>query len=237
MYTVIIIDDEPHAQESLVLLLAKYFDGKFTVLQKCASVDEAIPYLHEEEPDLVFLDIQMPRKSGFALLELFQDRSFDVIFTTAHKDHAIEAFKHRAFDYLLKPIDIAEFQKTLFRYLSFKEEDNSLIGKGRRLEISAFSMDGNLEFVHHDEIYYCQSDKNYTRVYTSNRTEPLFVSKPLSYFGRKLSKEKFVRIHQSFLVNITKIKRYDRGTGQLYLVNNDEIPVSIRRRSEIQKFA
>ncbi|WP_009034862.1 LytR/AlgR family response regulator transcription factor [Indibacter alkaliphilus] len=237
MYTVLIIDDEPHAQESLAMLLNKYFEGKFEVIQKCSSVDEAVPLIQGEEPDLVFLDIQMPRQSGFALLELFENRSFDVIFTTAHKDYAIEAFKHRAFDYLLKPIDIREFQKTLLRYINFKEEENSIFAQGRRLAVSAFSIDGGLEFIRHDEVIYCMSDKNYTRLFVSTGEEPLFVSKPLSYIGRKLSKERFVRIHQSYLVNITKIKRYDRGTGLLIMHNGHEIPVSTRRKSELQKFA
>ncbi|TVP45545.1 MAG: response regulator [Mongoliibacter sp.] len=237
MYTTIIIDDEPHAQDALEMLLTKYFGGNFEVVKKCSSVDEAVPFLQDEEPDLIFLDIQMPRQSGFALLELFENRTFDVIFTTAHKDYAIEAFKHNAFDYLLKPIDIQEFQKTIVRYCNFKEEEGSLVSKSRRLEISAFSTNGGLEFIQHDNIIYCMADKNYTKVFITDAVEPLFVSKSLSYIGGKLSREKFVRIHQSFLVSITKIKRFNRNSGTLEMINGHEIPVSTRKKSEIQKFA
>lgn len=237
MFTALIINDEPHAQDTLELMLTRYYTGKFKVLQKCSSVDEAMHIIQEEEPDLIFLDIQMPRQTGFDFLDLFENRHFDVIFTTAHKDYAIEAFSHGAFGYMLKPIDVTEFQKNVVRYIKHKEEEDNLIAQSRKMDISAFSTHGGLEFVHHDNIIYCTADKNYTRVVTDQSKNPILVSKSLSYIGKRMSKDRFVRIHQSFLVNITKIKRFDRNSGLLLMINGDEVPVSTRNKRQIQKFA
>src|SRR5690606_31758771 len=91
------------------------FPQRFEILALCNSVDQAVSAIQQNEPDLVFLDIQMPQKSGFTLLEIIPQRTFEVVFTTAHKDHAIPAFKQAAFDYLLKPIDSIKMHKTIDR--------------------------------------------------------------------------------------------------------------------------
>src|SRR5690606_26759329 len=110
MIKVIIIDDETKAQETLELLLDRYFPGSFEVLAKCSSVDEGVGQIRQKKPDIVFLDIQMPNKNGFAIFDEIKPISFDIVFTTAYEEHAVRAINtdSRVFGYLLKPIDVAQ---------------------------------------------------------------------------------------------------------------------------------
>lgn len=233
MIRTILVDDENHALESLEILLEMNFPGKFEILAKCSSVDQAIPEIQRHEPELVFLDIQMPQKNGFTLLESFPFREFEVIFTTAHKEHGIEAIKNEAFDYLLKPIDITELNKTVSRYinkvLSKKDSFYSLekLLKGNQVIIlKSQEID---EYVDLNDILYLEAKGNYTNFHLEGGLKKM-VSKSLGVYERRLKSSKmFIRIHDSILANCTKFDHYDKKEGYMVLKNGDKISVSIRK--------
>lgn len=240
MIKAILVDDERHALESLKMLLERLFPEKFEFLALCNSVDQAIPAIQKFNPDLVFLDIQMPQKNGFALLEVMPQRDFEVIFTTAYQDHAINAFKHSAFDYLLKPIDSLELQKTIIRYLESKKADpvlsklESLASQLDGLEIVAFSTMEGLEFVHFNEILYLKADRNYTTVFLEGG-RPLLISKSIGQVEAKLPDNLFIRVHQSYTVNVSKIQRYDKVENFLILKSGEKLSVSVRKNTNLTK--
>jgi two-component system LytT family response regulator len=240
MIKTILVDDERHAIESLKLLLEKLFPEKFDFQALCLSVDQAIPAIEKHKPDLVFLDIQMPQKNGFALLEVMPNREFDVIFTTAYRDHAVNAIKNTAFDYLLKPIDSLELQKTIIRYLDSKKSDpvqsilENLSHQLDDLGIVAFSTSDGIEFLRFDEIIYLQADRNYTTIHLKNQPK-LIISKALGQIESKLPQSRFIRVHQSYLVNVAEVLRYDKSENFLIMKSGDKLSVAIRRNSTLTK--
>lgn len=240
MIKTILIDDERHALESLQLLLERLFPAQFEILDKCQSVDQAIPSIKLHQPELIFLDIQMPQKSGITLLELMPNRNFDVIFTTAHQDYAVKGFKHGAFDYLLKPIDSLELQATILRWEQKRQEEGlsakleSVLSQMDSLDIMSIASQDGIDYVHFSEIIYLKAEKNYTQIYIEG-SPPLLVSKPLGQMIPKLPSSHFLRIHQSIVVNLSKIRRYDKNEGFLILKNGEKLSVSIRRNSNLSK--
>lgn len=238
MIKVVIIDDERHAQESLELLLQRYFPGKFDILAKCSSVDEGIKEITKGGPDLVFLDVQMPNKNGFSLFEQMKNIDFEVVFTTAHESYALQAIKCSAFGYLLKPIDPEELKAVVTRL-----EDKINTGcVTRKLDLlmnnmdshgmQVFSTDEGLEFVHNDDILYCKAENNYTHIYCRDQPK-LLVSKILKNVHEKLPAKQFHRIHDSIVVNIKYIARYDKKDCYLILKNGEKLSVSIRKKAKL----
>lgn len=240
MIKTILVDDERHALESLKILLERLFPNQFEFSALCSSVDQAVPAIQEHEPELVFLDIQMPQKNGFTLLDVLPQRGFEVVFTTAYQEHALPAIKHDAFDYLLKPIDSVELQKTVLKFLESRKSDpiqdllESLNQPGEELEIVAFSTSEGLEFVQFEEIKYLKADRNYTHLYLESDRK-LLISKSIGLVESKLPENRFVRIHQSYTVNLSKILRYDRAENYLVLRSGEKLSVSLRKNSNLTK--
>lgn len=239
MIKAILVDDESHALETLKMLLELHFPKKFEILAMCNSVDKALLLIQEFEPDLVFLDIQMPQKNGFTLLDIIPQRNFEVIFTTAYKDHAITAFKHEAFDYLLKPIDSLELQKTIVRFEE-KRKSNSVEDTLQIIEkqlnthnvIVLNTLDSE-EYVNLNDILFLKADGNYTEFYLEGGKKFL-LSKPIGHFQKRLEKSNlFTRIHNSFLANSTKFLRYDKKEGYMTLKNGENISVSVRKSANL----
>lgn len=240
MIKVIIIDDEHMAQESIHILLDKYFEGQFDVVAKASSVLGGIKAINKFNPDLVFLDIQMPEQNGFDLFEAFDKIDFKVIFTTAHEEYARKAIKHQPFDYLLKPIDLQELRETIGRLKSeITTNKDAILDKldklesklnGKRVEI--FNTQEGDYVVNFDEIIFCKGEGNYTEIIRTNGGK-ILVSKNLKKIEEILPADEFIRIHQSTLVNRSQIDRYDKKMLNLYLKNGDELPVSMRKLSNI----
>lgn len=233
MIRTILVDDEKHALESLEMLLEMNFPGKFEILAKCSSVDQAIPEIQRHEPELIFLDIQMPQKNGFNLLESFPFREFEVIFTTAHKEHGIEAIKNEAFDYLLKPIDLTELNKTISRYFnklkSQETSGHSLEAKLKRNQMIVLKSQDFDEYVDLNDILFLEAKGNYTNFHLEGGLKKI-VSKSLGVYESRLeSSNLFVRIHDSILANCTKFDHYDKKEGFMVLKNGDKISVSVRK--------
>lgn len=239
MIKAILIDDEKHALETLMMLIELHFPEKFEILAMCHSVDQAVPAIQELDPDLVFLDVQMPQKNGFTLLEIIPQRSFEVIFTTAHKDHAISAIKHGAMDYLLKPIDSIELQKAI---VAFEEKrkpntlEETLAGIKEQIEkhnFVALTTQDTVEYVPLNEILYLKASGNYTEFHLEEG-KTLLLSKPIGYYEKKLEGSKlFSRIHHAFLANSTKFLSYDKREGFMVLRNGEKISVSLRKSGSL----
>lgn len=237
-----ILDDELHSVESLALHLDELFPD-FEIVYKSNKVQEAIHRLPNMDIDLLFLDIEMPGMNGFQLLEQLKDRKFDVIFITAYSEYAIQAFKAKAINYLLKPIDEEELEVAINKWLesykdtSYSNKIESLIdylkkdGK-MKSKISVPVMDG-FEFVEINDIVYCQSNNNYTQIHLKSG-EKLTVSRTLKGVEEILNAYFFIRVHQSYIINPNYLHKYSRSEGG-YLVLNDDIriPISNAKRSLI----
>jgi two-component system LytT family response regulator len=240
MIKTIIVDDEINAREFLEKLLNRYFPNKFIVLASCKSVDEAINAIELHKPELVFLDIQMPKKSGFELIKEFKQIDFEIIFTTAHQEFAIDAIKINALDYLLKPINYIDLADAIKRFekkaVKIKEENNLKLliknidtGSNGYKNI-AFQTESGFELIKVNSILYCVADNNYCKIVCLDGSKTV-LSKSLKYVEESLPSEIFQRIHKSYLVNLNYISRFNKINDLLVeLTNGENLPVSIRKK-------
>jgi two-component system LytT family response regulator len=240
MIKTIIVDDEINAREFLEKLLIRYFPDKFVVLEKCKNVDEALIAIEKHNPELVFLDIQMPKKSGFELIKEVKQINFEIIFTTAHSEFAIDAIKINALDYLLKPINYIDLLSAIKRFdkkIAKIKNDNQLqillknidTGSSEYKNI-AFPTESGFELIKVNSILYCVADNNYCNIVSIDGTKTT-LSKSLKYVEDKLPKSIFQRIHKSYLVNLNYVSRFNKTNNLLVeLTNGENLPVSIRKK-------
>jgi two-component system LytT family response regulator len=238
MIRCIIVDDELKSRESLKILIEDFCQG-VTVLALCQNIAEALKSIEEIKPDLVFLDIQLQRETGFDLLSKYKHVDFEVIFTTAHSEYAIRAFKFSAIDYLLKPIDIEELKSAIVKVE--KRKDNTISERLQQLLTNlrsstvenyklALPTAEGLVFVKTDEILYCEASSNYTEIIMSDNRKYL-VSRTLKEYDEMLGEQNFFRIHHSYLINLNEVKKYVRGEGGYVIMNNDKsLDVSKRKK-------
>ncbi len=238
MVRCIVVDDELKSRESLKILLEDFCDNA-DVLALCQNVDEGVVAIQEHKPDVVFLDIQMQRETGFDLLAKIKQVNFEVIFTTAHSEYAIKAFKFSAIDYLLKPIDIEELRKAVEKVekklnhnISARLEQlvqNLKPSSGQNYKLALPTSDG-LIFVKIEDIVYCEASSNYTNIFTQDGKKHV-VSRTLKEYEDLLTEHNFFRIHNSFLINLNSIKKYVRGEGGYVVMSNDvSLDVSKRKK-------
>lgn len=225
----IIIDDEKHCSESLSLLLRKYAPD-VKILGEANDPFQGIGLITAHKPDVVFLDIEMPHLSGFEMLNKLDKIDFEIVFTTAYDEFALRAFKVNAIDYLLKPIDHEDLNGALEKVrerlghdhlnLSVKALLNEVSPKHKAdKKIGLPTMEG-LEFVKACDIIRCESDSNYTYIHLSDKK--ITISKTLKEIQQLLEGLNFYRVHNSHLINLDKIKRYQRGSGGVVIMDNDE---------------
>jgi two-component system, LytTR family, response regulator len=234
----IIIDDEMKSLENLRILIQDFCDD-VEVKALCQNVDDGIAAIEQHKPDVVFLDIQMQRETGFDLLTRIKKIDFDVIFTTAYSEYAIRAFRFSAIDYLLKPIDISELHAALEKVRNKRGDglserlsqliDNLKANPTQKYKLALPTGDG-LVFVKVEEIIYCEADSNYTQIYLTNGTHHI-VSRTLKEYEEILTDQDFFRIHNSHLINLNLIKNYIRGDGGHVIMSNGKtLDVSKRKR-------
>jgi two-component system LytT family response regulator len=240
MIKTIIVDDEFNSRDFLEKLLNKSFPDKFLILAKTESVDEALLAIERYQPDLVFLDIQMPNKNGFDLLKLVKTINFEVIFTTAHTEFAIDAIKASALDYLLKPINYLDLVEAIKRFdkknfNAFKQEKIKLLLENIDIGISefhkiAFPTDSGYELIKTSAILYCVADSNYCHIKCIDGKK-ITLSKTLKYVEEILPESIFNRIHKSYLVNLNYVNRFHKNDDYFVeLSNGEKLPVSIRKK-------
>ncbi|MBA2250297.1 MAG: response regulator transcription factor [Chitinophagaceae bacterium] len=240
MINAIIIDDEPNNIKNLELLLRLHCP-EVKVVSTALNADEGIIMITQFKPELVFLDIQMPGKNGFELLQSLQDYSFEVIFVTAYDQYGIQAVKFAAIDYLLKPINTEELkiavQKAVKRNSDHKQNvqlENliRLLEKKQDKEEHRLVLPTSREtrFVPTQQIIRCESSNNYTTFYLESG-EKLMVSKPIYEYEELLSDYGFVRCHQSHIINKKFIKSWMKEEGgYLLLQDNTHLPISKQKR-------
>ncbi len=234
----IIVDDELKSRESLKILLEEFCDN-VEVCALCQNVEEGIEAIRKFAPDVVFLDIQMQRETGFDLLEKIKPVNFEVVFTTAYSDYAIKAFRFSAIDYLLKPIDIEDLKRAVEKVArksngDFSQRLDQLIqnlkpGVSHNFKLALPTSDG-LIFIRVDDILYCEASSNYTEIHTSDGKKYV-VSRTLKEYEDILTDHNFFRIHNSHLINLASVKKYVRGDGGYVIMSNDvSLDVSKRKK-------
>ncbi len=241
MKTAIIIDDELKGRVALSRKLYDYCKD-VSLTGEAENGEEGIKLIEKLKPDIVFLDIEMPRMNGFDMLHRLPEKNFDLIFTTAYDQYAIKAIKYAAFDYLLKPVDIEELKLAVSksnaqnRNTEKKLEvlDQNLHGKTILNKIAIPSLDGLL-FFNIADIVHLEANSNYTAIYFSNRPK-LIASKTLKDFEDLLPTDIFFRTHHSHLINLNYIKRYIKGDGgQIELQDGTFVDVARRKKEEFLK--
>jgi two-component system LytT family response regulator len=244
MITAIIIEDEKKSAETLKGLLARYCPN-VEIIEEASGYREGIEKIRLQQPDVVFLDIQMPDGSGFKVLEELKGFDFEVIFTTAFDQFAIKAIKYSALDYLLKPIDPEELVQAVKKVEMKKSESR------KNMNIEAFleniktpsedphkivlSTSEKIHVIDVSDIIRCESDNYYTHFFFTNGTK-ILVSKTLKENEQLLSNHNFIRPHKSHLINIKYIKSFIRQDGG-YIVMSDgsKVPVSRRKKERIME--
>lgn len=236
MISAIIIDDEKNALEVLQLQLTQ-FCKDVQIVAICNSGKEGILAIKKHQPDLVFLDIEMPHINGFDVLKATQDCSYKVIFTTAYDQFAIKAFKYSAIDYLLKPIDILELQQavekmqkeTINYSLTDKLQSILMQMQPNAKENNRIALpEGNmLQFYEADAILRVESDSNYSHVFLTNGKK-ITLSKTLKEVEENIKGDPFFRIHQSHLINTHHIEKIAKGENA-YVVMSDGSTITISR--------
>lgn len=240
----IIIDDEIAALETLEYKINRYSDSA-EIVATCQSAKEGLMAIQKHQPDLVFLDIEMPWMNGFEMLDCLGDQiNFEVIFVTAYNQYAIQAFKVKAFDYLLKPVNKDELISCLDRLgdTPKKLERDRLVNLMQEMDQPVPSKkiilhtNNSLEIVEQDRILYLEADSNYCSVYTTNDQRTI-VSKPLNSIEKYLDPTLFLRVHRSFSVNLKHVKRLITENGAFAVILNNEksIPVSRRKKEALLK--
>ena len=238
----LIIDDEPAALEKLQMLVEKYCGDKIEIMAICKSPEEGMEATAKFNPDLVFLDVEMPSMTGFDMLRKLGKINFDVIFTTAHDHYAIKAIKFSALDYLLKPIDLDQLQEAVTRAIekrgtasADKRYENFIGNLEPKEKLSTLSVptgDGFL-MLKVSDIIWCAAANYYTIFHLQNKAE-IIATKTLKDFEELLDDSGFIRIHHSHMINIAHMKRYIKGEGgQVEMSNGETLDVSRRKKEEL----
>lgn len=242
--TAIVIDDEKNSREALIKKLQMHCP-KVQVLSECSNGKEGAEAIRKLQPQIVFLDIEMPQMNGFAMLQQLEINNFHLVFTTAYNQYAIEAIRFSAFDYLVKPVDVDELANTINRI----KKKTAVAQTGQRLEvlvehllneknkpskIAIATMEG-IDFVPIDDIIYLEAVGNYTTVHIKTG-KPILASKTLKEFEDILPGNRFCRVHNGSMVNLAYIQKFIKGDGgQVLLSNGVLIDVARRRKDELLK--
>ncbi len=237
-----LIDDEPNNLQLLHALITKYFP-QLIIVEASDNPAKALLQLEELEPQLVYLDVEMPGLTGFDLLKQMEPVSFEVIFVTAYNNYALQAFDANAAGYLTKPVAVDKFIEVTNRAIQkiqqqeqtknlFSLLENHLQQNQQQQKIPLPTQAG-MQFVPQQEIIFLESSGNYTKFYLLNKKE-ILVSRQLGEYEKLLPATDFLRIHDKYLVNLPHITEYLKGTGgQVVMLNGHTLPVAVRRKDEL----
>lgn len=234
MIKVLIIDDEPLARSIVKEYLRDY--EQIEVLEECRDGFEGVKAVMQHQPDLIFLDIQMPKINGFEMLELIEQQP-SVIFTTAFDEYAIRAFEAHAADYLLKPYSKERFDKALQKWLMQQAGNTGMAFSPALLETAAqtplqqsrvvVKSNGKIKIIPVHDIQYLEAADDYVKIHTTSGTH--LKNKTMQYFEQLLDARQFVRTHRSYIVNIQQVTRldpYEKENHIAVLHSGLKVPVS-----------
>jgi len=236
----VIVEDEVVSRDILKNYLQKYCPA-VQVVGEAGNVKEAVEAINAQQPDLVFLDVEMPYGNAFDLLDTLEDRTFEAIFVTAYDHYAKDALNQHAAYYITKPVSIDELIKAVNYVAEIKEKENTLQEKVLTPRVKEVNgkitipqLDG-FEVLNVADILFCKADDNYTEIHLSKQT--ILISKTLKYFEETLAQYPFARIHKSYLVNVNEVVKYKKGKGgSVVLSNGKELLVSSSRKHELLSF-
>lgn len=243
MFRVIIIDDVPSAVSALELLLKRKFSDVVEIVATSTSAAAAKKLIQEQSPDLVFLDIEMPGLSGMDLLRSFPDPAFHVVFVTAYDTYAVDAFRLGAADYLLKPVEAVDIARVIRKLTKNREQGHTqLENRFRHLEEIlthtspdpkiGISMSEKIVFVQVMDILYCEARGPYTHIFFRDGNR-IISSRPLREYELMLTVHQFFRIHNSYVINLNRVKEFKRHDGGYVVMENGErLEVSQRKRKD-----
>jgi two-component system LytT family response regulator len=230
MHSCIIIDDESKARILLKAMLERYAP-ELEVIADCQDLPSGVKAIRKLKPDLIFLDIEMPEYSGLELLDFFEENElqFDVIFTTAYNEYALQAFRFSAIDYLLKPLQPQQLQDAIDRF-----KKKSIRESARRLELLKTNMSTednlqerrivipigqSLKFLRLKDIILIKGEGAYSEIYLKDG-EKLLISKNLKHFEELLMDvNRFIRTHKSYIINLDEVIEYNKSSGGLIMMN------------------
>jgi len=229
----IIVEDKAYIRKGLLNLL-ELIETDIQVVGECESVKEAIIVANACKPELIFLDINLADGNAFDFLEQTENLTFKVIFITAYEEYALKALKMGAVDYLLKPVDVEELKIALQKVADLpiaEQKEQISVAKqvwNKQNDKLILSLHDSFQVIDLNELLFCETDKGYTTFYC-NDGKKYMVSKTLKEFEERLYEANFTRPHQSFMVNLKFIDKYDKS-GTIHLKNGKKIPVSSRKK-------
>jgi two-component system, LytTR family, response regulator len=234
MIKVILIDDEPLARGLVAEYLESYTD--IQIVKECGDGFEGVKAIAEHQPDLIFLDVQMPKLNGFEMLELAEPKP-SVIFTTAFDEYAMKAFESNAIDYLLKPFSKERFDKAMSKWMSQRanqtsETINETIENTPLKHIDeqhriAVRFGSKISIIPTQDVFYIEAYDDYVKIFTEK--DYFLKKKTMSYYEQTLNSTDFLRVHRSFIINlrqITRIEPYEKNGHVVLLKNGKSIPLS-----------
>ncbi|MBN1186060.1 MAG: response regulator transcription factor [Bacteroidales bacterium] len=239
MIKAIIVDDEVHARQAIEKILALQF-RQIQVVGKAENCVEAIGMISMNEPDLIFLDINLPDGNGFDILKKIDYRKYKVIFVTAYEEYAIQAIKFSAFDYILKPVNPAEIINSVnnaikekitdgydMKFQAFFDNINNSIPGVKKLVLKTSD---KIHVIDIKDIIRCEADNTYTTFYLINN-KSILVSKGLKNYEEMFEGKGFMRVHQSHLINLSYVSYYDKQQGGfIVMTDQSNIPVSLQKK-------
>lgn len=241
MIKCVIIDDESNCREDLSALIAYKYKDRLQIAGMAGSVKEGVSVINATLPDVVFLDIRMPEEDGFQLFKKFDRINFDIVFTTSYEEYAIQAIKHAAFDYLLKPVDPKDLESFLDRF----DQQAKKISVANKIKLLLSQLESGDEpnilvslpvgkeykVINARDIHYCKADVNYTEIHTIGNAK-FVVTKTLGKVEEILDYPFFFRCHKSYLVNLNHIDSYNKIDGWIRMKNQEVIYLADRRIEE-----
>lgn len=244
MLNAILVDDEESNVSSLKEKISRHCP-ELNIVALCYSAADAIKAINSLQPDVVFLDIEMPVMNGFLLLQNLSFKNFELIFTTAYDHYAIKAIRFSALDYLVKPIEIEELKTSVERAIAKRSNmtsarqleillENLPARKTSFQKIAVPTTDG-LQFIRINDILYLEANTNYTHLILTD-SRKFVICQTLKNFEDILPPDTFIRIHNSFIINKNFAEKYIRGEGgQVVLSNGIVLDVSKRKKAEFLK--
>lgn len=240
----IIIDDEQHCIEVIEILLKK-MDASIEIIKTCSNPFDGLAAIESLKPDIVFIDIQMPDLNGLELIKRVNYKDFEVIFTTAYADYAIQAVRLCALDYLLKPIKEHELKDSVTNFLNRKNNNNSVqlemllnhineFNNGKISRVALPVKDG-VSFFETDNIIYIEADGSIAKIYMANG-EKKYINCGLKSIEDCMTDVRFMRIHKSFLVNLEKVHHFSKKDGgYIEMINGAQLSISRNRKEELMQ--
>jgi len=237
MLKTIIVDDEPDSIDLLKIELAKHCP-QVEVAGTYTNSTKAVKDIEKLQPDLLFLDIEMPGMNGFEMLEKMLHLNFSIIFITAYNQYALKAFRFNALDYLVKPIDSIDLIEAVAKAekkMKPTAAQLNLVQRQLRGELpNKIAIQGNngITFIELNEIVYAEASNNYSRLLLTDKK--LFtISKTLKDVQEVLEESHFLRVHRQYIINLNRVKQFSRNEGILTMDNGDHIPVARNQKERL----